>query len=344
MGKKLLVVILSTVLLVAFLTSCASRSKEDSSSNQMSLGVTKGKSVQNSSNTDMAYGEEQSDAKVKSGANVEAPKQQADSEAITGNGLLGQNSTNTILEQRKIIRSANVSVEVENFDVAYGKINSFILGIGFVQESNITTDKVYVAKDQKYKPLKRGTIIIRVDRQKFDKVLGNIKGIGDILNESMGTDDVTDKFYDTESHLRLLKYEQERLEIYLRKIEDVDKILKTESRLTELRHDIESLTGTLKKLNDLVELSTITINMNEKSPVSNEDKKPPTYLEKLGQNINESVSGAVMFCGDLLIFLIRALPTLILLAILCFIALAVYRKYLKPKDTYTKKKDDNTPM
>ena len=49
------------------------------------------------------------------------------------------------------------------------------------------------------------------------------------------------------------------------KVEDPDIIFKTEKQLTEIRHEIETLTGTLNKLNDLVELSTITINMDEKA-------------------------------------------------------------------------------
>ena len=268
---------------------------------------------------------------------AEAPKDKdalafADSLAGTGNSI--EYLSNAILAERKLIRSANLSIEVENFDEARNSINTIINGIGIVQESNVVTNKIYI--DDKVSHIKSGTIVLRVYKEKFDSVFDNLKGIGDVTNEVINGQDVTDKFYDTESRLRLLKLEQERLEAYLVKLDDLDKIFKTESRLTDIRQQIESLTGNLNKMSSLVELSTITITMNEKNPNSDQKPKTVTYGEKLLNNLKSSLEGVVTFLGELLIIVVAAVPVLILLGLFVLLGVFIYRRIpKKSKETVT---------
>lgn len=262
--------------------------------------------------------------------NSEQPKSESSTvDSIGGGGNASQNVTNAILAERKVIRSANVTVEVENFDEAYAQIDTMILGIGFIQSTNINSEKYYMDND--YKLLRRGTIIIRVDREKFDKVLNSLKGIGEVLNWNINGEDVTDKYFDTESRLRLYRIEEAKLEEYLKKLSDLDQIFKTESRLTEIRYQIEALTGNLKKMSDLVDLSTIAITMNEKHPESGKPVAPPTYVQKLLNNFLESLKGVTGFMGDLIIIIVAAIPILILIGLFVLIAVLIYRKIPKKR-------------
>jgi len=272
-------------------------------------------------------------------SNAEAGAVDISSEA---NGITTTTSTssenalnNAILSQRKIIRNAFVSIEVESFDSAYSRIKSMISAYGFVQESNIKRDKVRVAEGEK--SITRGTIIIRVDKDRFDSVLGDLKGLGTLVNESIKSDDVTDKFFDTESRLRLIRYEETRLEEYLKKTSDPDTIFKIESRLTDIRHEIESLTGNLNKMKDLVELSTITIEMSEKYPES-KPQKEATYWEKLKDSFAESIEGVVDFFSELLLVIVQLIPALVVLAVILFAIIMFYKKVLKNRFKLVSKK------
>ena len=251
-----------------------------------------------------------------------------DASAIIESDVSNQSVTSAILAQRKVIRNANVSVEVENFDIAYGKLNSIILSCGYIQESNINKDKVHV--NSKEILVTRGIIIIRVDKDRFDGILKDIRGLGVSYGESIKTEEVTDQYFDVESRLRLLKYEENRLEQYLNKISDPDIIFKTESRLTEIRHEIEGLTGTLKKWDDLIQLSTITININEKVPGS-DNPVVKGYGDRLLGDFLNSIKGVVVFCGELIIVLVQALPVLILLGLFAIVIVAIYKKLKKGK-------------
>jgi hypothetical protein len=248
--------------------------------------------------------------------------------AITTTTSSNESLNNAILSQRKIIRNAYVSIEVESFDSAYARIKSMISAYGFIQESNIKKDKVYIADGEK--SITRGTIIIRTDKARFDSIIGDLKGLGTLINENIKSDDVTDKFFDTESRLRLIKYEETRLEEYLKKTTDPDTIFKIESRLTDIRHEIESLTGTLNKMSDLVQLSTITIQMSEKIPES-KLKKEMTYWGKLADGFTKSFKGVINFCSELLLVIVQLLPGLVLLGIILFAFIMFYKKVLKRK-------------
>jgi len=260
------------------------------------------------------------------------------STALTGTGEASKAVNNPIVNQRKFIRNANITVEVDNFDAAYGKIEYIIGNTGYVQESKINKTKHYV--DDKEILVTKGVIIIRVDADKFSEVLKDIKGLGLLTDENIKTDDVTAQFFDVESRLRLLRYEESRLEEYLKKIEDPDTIFKTESRLTDIRHEIEQLTATLNKLSDLVKLSTITINMNEKLPDSLAKPVETSYLGKLKDNFLESLYAVVEFLGNLLIFIVSSLPSLLLLAIIFFAGYFTYKKFFKNK---TKPQNQESP-
>lgn len=262
-----------------------------------------------------------------------------ESTAFVGTGEASNAVNNSILSQRKIIRNANISVTVENFDVAYSKIEYIISTVGFIQESKLAKTKHYVNGNEVL--VTGGVIVVRVDADKFSSVLKDIKGLGLLTDEDMKTEDVTEKFFDVESRLRLLKYEESRLEEYLKKIEDPDTIFKTESRLTDLRHEIEQLTGTLNKLSDLVKLSTITINMNEELPYA-EPTPAPSYLEQLTDNFSSSLGGVIEFLGNFLILIVSALPVLLLLAIAALAFLPLFRHLFKNKrnkGTTTNKSD-----
>jgi len=334
MVKRIVSVLMAVILIALILAGCGAERSTKSQAvtgNEMAVAEVKGDAGWSDSNLDAAPAESEA-------AEAAAENSAAKATALTGSGQASQSVSNAILSQRKIIRNANLTIEVDSFDEAYSKINSFILGIGYISQSNVTTERVFV--DSVQKPVKSGVIVLRVDKDKFDRVLSDVKGLGDVLSESMNTDDVTEKYFDVDSRLRLLRYEESRLEEYLRKVSDPDTIFKTESRLTDIRHEIEGLTGTLKKLDDLVELSTITINLKEKMPEGAKWGTTRSYGNRLADSFKDSVEGVVRFCGDLLILIVQILPVIFLLGLFALAVLAVYRRVGKNLKLPKNKDDD----
>ncbi len=336
MFKRFLGIFVSVLLIMATFAGCGSSSKNSAAANYAAapseayneLDTAFGEPMYEQE-ADYGSGEMAVTSKADEASAEEKPKSEEGPLSLSGTGSTLENVSNAILNERKIIRSANLSIEVDNFDEARNQINTIINGIGIVQESNVTTNDIYV--DGKIKLLKHGTIVLRVYKEKFDSVFNNLKGIGSVRNETISGQDVTDRFVDTESRLRLLKLEQSRLEAYLQKLEDLDKIFRTESRLTEIRQEIESLTGNLNKMSSLVELSTITITIDEKNPNVVKDPNPETYWGKLLDSLKSSFEGVVIFIGDLLIFVIAAIPVLIMIGLFVLLGVFIYRRIPKKR-------------
>ena len=323
MKRKLLVVLLVAALVVSTAAGCAS--KKENSAMDTAAPSHQSTSAGGSSSVRGDYNTAEVPSEGVTAVDVEFEK----ADSLTGIGNLTDDITNPILDERKIIRSANLTIEVENFDTAFSSIETIITGIGFVQETNINTDRVYDNGEVKF--YRSGTIVLRVDRSRFDSVLNKLRGIGDVYNYTTTGEDVTEQYYDIESRLRLLKLEQEKIEAYLAKLSDLDDIFKAESKLTEIRYQIESLTGKLNKLSSLVDLSTITINLHEKRPGT--EVKPLTYGEKLLESLKESLLNVVKFLGDLLLFIVSALPALILLGLLILIVVTIYKRITRNRRT-----------
>jgi predicted PurR-regulated permease PerM len=102
-------------------------------------------------------------------------------------------------------------------------------------------------------------------------------------------------------------------------------------RMTELQTEIERLTGTLNKWSDLVELSTIYVRMEEKYPEEMTLKKTNTYWDRIKNSVKNSLTGIIDALGDLLIFIIDAIPTLVILGLLFLIGLRIYKKHIRKK-------------
>ncbi len=322
MQKRIIGIILALIMVVSVFTGCGSSKSSNTAASPKASASGAASDMANYSMAEKADYDGVEESKEKP-----AREEEADSLAGSGSSVSAADVSNAILAERKIIRSANLTIEVENFDSAFSNIESILLGIGFIQETNINTDRVYV--DEKQVLVKNGTIVLRVDKTKFDSVIGKLRGIGDVFNYTTNGQDVTEQYVDVESRLRLLKMEQEKLESYLAKIDDLDKIFQAESKLTDIRYQIESLTGNLNKLSSLVDLATITINMNERRP--DYKPKPESYGDKLLNSLKESLFQVVEFLGDLLIFIVAALPVLIFLGLFILLGVFIFRRIPKKR-------------
>jgi len=340
--KRIICIGAGLLIVLSLLTGCGTQ--KSASANNTSARQEVAADKANLSMTDSANGTagKPGAAGSQSQQSKAAETKTINSMAIAGTEVPAQTLQNAILSQRKVIRNANISIVVDDFDKAYGQLGTAISAFGFIQESNIKKEKIYVDSKETY--ITKGVIVIRIAADRFEGVLKDVKGLGLLTDENIKSDDITDKFFDTEARLRVLKIEQDRLEEYLKKLSDLDAIFKTQSRLTQIRQEIENLTGTLRKWGDLVDLSTITINMSEKRPDSVQvPPKEKAYWQRLLGGFKGSFKGVINFCGELVIFLAEAIPVVLLLGLLGWAALAVYGRIRKNsiKSINSSEKEEN---
>jgi hypothetical protein len=159
---------------------------------------------------------------------------------------------------RKLIRNATAELEVVSFDESVQKITAFA-----------SEEKGYVSTTSSEKQANgklRGEIVVKVLPDNLDRFLGKLRGIGELKNQALTTEDVTKAYFDTESRLKNARLMEQRLiEILKTKSKDVADLLEVEKELGRVREEIETMQGELKFMDSQVAFATVTITLAEKN-------------------------------------------------------------------------------
>jgi Domain of unknown function (DUF4349)/Putative zinc-finger len=159
---------------------------------------------------------------------------------------------------RKLVRNATAELEVVSFEEAVQKIT------GFAAE-----EKGYVSTSSSEKQANgklRGQVIVKVLPDNLDAFLLKLRGLGELKNQALTTEDVTKQYFDTESRMKNARLMEQRLiEILKTKSKDVADLLEVEKELGRVREEIETMQGELKFMDSQVQFATVTIQLAEKN-------------------------------------------------------------------------------
>ena len=173
---------------------------------------------------------------------------------------VGRNPAETpvpALTNRKLIRNAKVELEIVRFDDAIQEITAFA-----------NEERGYVATSSSEKQANgklKGKIVIRVLPENLDHFLQKIRALGELKNQTLGTEDVTKAYFDTDSRLKNARVIEQRLiDMLKKKSDDVNDLLQVEKELGRVREQIEQMQGDLKYWDSQVQFATVTIQLTEK--------------------------------------------------------------------------------
>ena len=187
----------------------------------------------------------------------------------------------------KIIKTANVVLEVVDFDGVFTAIRNLTTNnSGYVESSN---SYIYESHPDKKEYLKKGTIRIRVPKEKYEYVKTQVGNTGKIISTSEGTENVTERYIETESRIKTIEVEQERLLEIMKKATKVEELIQLESRLSQLRADLESYKSQIQNWDKLVAFSTINIDLTQ---VRSEEMIQPVD-KNLMQRVTESFVASI---------------------------------------------------
>lgn len=237
------------------------------------------------------------------------------------------NSQESVLQGRKIIRSANLTIESKTFDSSVEILKSAVNSVGGYMENS------YINASSP----RNASYTIRLPADKLDAFLENTSAIGTIVNCSTSDKEITEQYYDTEARLKTLRTQEQRLLAILEKADTLSDVIALESELSDVLYEIESLTGTLKKYDSLIAYSTVTIYLNEVMSESIVHTVPKTLGERIGQTFAESLNDVKLFLEDVAVALVGGLPIILLyivniavifavVFVIARISLKIYRK------------------
>src|SRR5436190_2923220 len=203
-------------------------------------------------------------ATVAAAKSAQAETAESDAFVAPENAAIGNEAAQTppqtpapVLSNQKLIRNATADLEIISFDSAVQKITAFA-----------NEERGYVATTDSEKQANgklRGQVVVKVLPEKLDGFLQKIRSLGELKNQTLGTDDVTKAYFDTDARLKNAHVMEQRLiEILKTKTGKVSDLLQVEKELGRVREEIEKMQSELKYWDSQVQFATVTISLAEK--------------------------------------------------------------------------------
>ena len=231
------------------------------------------------------------------------------------------------VSDRMIIKNMYISVDVRDFDGSVAALRSAAESAGgYVQYYN-----VYVYRNDPAQgiSLRQGDVTLRVPQEAYESSKSAITALGKVTSETENSSDITGEYLDTDGKLKMKRVEEERLLTILEKSETVEDIIKVEERLSAVRSEIESYTTSLNNWDKLVEFSTITVNVTERS-----DSELAGVSSGFGTEIRDGLVRAVnSFTSGIMSFIIALAENFIIIVIAAAVVVVIVKKVRRKKQT-----------
>jgi hypothetical protein len=181
------------------------------------------------------------------------------------------------LQQRRQIRTGQVSVQVKDVDVAVSSARSFATAAqGFVSDEKTSTRPVEVEPDDTRTGRAGSTsptdvppvvvdqsiLTLRVPQQSLDQVMQQVGGLGVVRSRSQSAQDVTDTYVDTASRVKSQRASVDRVRTLLGRATGIGDVVRLESELSRREADLDALEARLASLDDSTTLATLVVTLS----------------------------------------------------------------------------------
>ena len=208
--------------------------------------------------------------------------------------------------EKKIIRSASLTLVTQEYDEALTALKSDCEGQGgWIESSDESTNS--------RTGLRTAYLTLRVPQDSLDAYLGSTEGLGRVTNRSESSQDVTASYQDNQTRLNTQLALMERLQALITESGDLSDLLALESQIAETQYQIDSLQSSLNRTDRQVSYSTVSITLREEKAPELTDTTV-SFGERILSAIQTGWEAFTTFLGDMVVFLVAALPFIAIVA------------------------------
>ena len=227
--------------------------------------------------------------------------------------------------ERKIIKTVSLEMQTLDFEKTTASLEARVKAIGGYIESSYVTG---IEIGSRGTDRRTANYTFRVPADKVDDFADAVSEEVNVTSRQENSRDVSDSYYDLQAHIETLTIREERLLEMLKEAKELQYLLELERELANVRYEIESLTSQVKRYDSLVSLSTVNVTLYEVVKYEEVIEQPKTFGEEVGNAFTGMWDSFVEGCRDFVIWLIYAIPTLVILAVLVVVVnLIVKNKY-----------------
>lgn len=219
--------------------------------------------------------------------------------------------------ERLIIKTGNMSLEVDDVETAMTRSIDVVVGLGG-----------YVVS-QEMSGMSRSrsaTVTFGVPADQFENALTRLRELGEVSSESLSGEDVTEEFVDLNSRLENLQLTRERVRGFLDEAANVEEALAVDRELRQIEEEINVVSGRINYLADRAAFSTITLRMSQFIPapvptpetwqIGETARRAVVELQDTTRNVTDGLVYFGIVCG----------PWLLVLGLLAWGAIAIVRR------------------
>ena len=239
-----------------------------------------------------------------------APTEAAVAADTDGAGGAGDGGANQVTDDRAIIRTGTVVVEVDDFESARATLTTTVRGYGgYVSDSR--EDRREIDNET----WTRGAVVVRVPSEEFDALVDDARALGTVESVETNSRDVTDQLVDVGARLENLRAERDRLRTLYDRANTTEDVLAVQRELSDVQQEIERLEARQQSLRDRVAFSTLTVRLEEPRPTPDRVAPDRWYDTPVVSAFLQSVDGVAVAARALVVGVAFALPYLVVFGV-----------------------------
>ena len=251
------------------------------------------------------------DAMAEQQAPMAAPMEEV---ILESGGIVSNSAAGTPAAQaqtgQKLIRKVNIDAETEDLETLLGSLTAQITALdGYIENQELYNGSSYSSYRHR-----SANLTIRIPADKLDSFVGQVKNVSNVVSYNERQEDVTLTYVSTESRIKALETEQERLLELLSQAENMSDLLEIEARLTDVRYELESVTSQLLVLSNKVDYATVYLYISQVKEYTEVEEQ--TVWQRIATGFRKNLKDMGKNAEDFFVWLITYSPQLVLSAAL----------------------------
>lgn len=234
----------------------------------------------------------------------------------------------------KLIRRATLEIQTEQFDQSVEALKKLVNRCeGYFESSSEYSGgrlDAYASRNGEY--------VVRVPAEKYSQFLSSAGDLGYVTHKNESSEDVGERYYDTEARLKTQRTKRERLLALLEKAENMEDIISLENALSDVEYQIEQYSSELNRYDGLIGFSTFNVYLYEVGRVTQEVGETASLGQRMAAGFQASVRNLAQGFQDFLIWVSYNIFLLVILAAVAVVAVVVGRRELKKRRNQSGKK------
>ena len=235
----------------------------------------------------------------------------------------------TAMRKPVILRSASRTVQSTEFESAVERLEALVNGSSAWFEYRSVSGSTF-ADGGLGRTL---SATVRVPSEGLDAFLASLTDVGAVTAATDRAEDVSDRYYDTQTRLSTLRAEYERLTDLVTDAADLSDLLLLEDKMYDVQYQIDAIEGELSGLDSRANYSSVSITLDEVREYVEPVVVDPTLGERIAKGFADSIAWVRDFLQDMLVAVVAFSPALVVIIpavlIIWLVVRSIRRKHRK---------------